>query len=589
LWRAIAAYVGFPLISLVVAIYGLQIQSVAQVMETPLQNYHDGDTLLILPMIKDVVEHGTHWHNDRMGAPGTFQMYDFPVIDHLHFACLWVIGQVTGSYLAAFNVYFLLSYPLVTLTMLAVLRRYGLSYLAAGTAGVIFAFLYYHATRGQAHYFLSQYWLIPPSMMMILQVCRGEPPLTEKREDGSLQWAIWRWNSLGYIILAILSALGGAYYAFFTCSLLAFATVYGAILAWSWKPAAVGVVLLAITTASGVAAHAPTIMYQAKHGPNPTPTRRLARECEMYGLKLAHLFMPQIDHQSLTLGTITNGLHNDGREIDTESRFAALGFITSAGVLGLGVAFMLPNSRRWPYGPLGALVVFSILLATVGGFGSLLNYFVSSQIRAYSRISIFIAFCGLFATFYTLDRYLPAAGVIRCLVFAALGVFGVWDGCPKPYFDPYMAAKREVLIAQYASDRAFFAEVEAKISGGMVFCVPHLPYPEGPVPYQISSAYAFSTGYLHTQTVRWSFGAMKERKLNDELTELSHIPVPLMPQVLAEKGFDAICFDTRAFSEEDAKRFGGELTGACGPPIAKQSDGSRLLFDLRPLRGRMAK
>ena len=581
-WVVGAAYIGFPLAALAVALIGLRVTHADQLAAAPLINYHDGDTLLILPLVKDAVERANVWRNDRLAKPGEFQMYDFPVIDHLHFAALWLIGQFTGSYVTAFNVYFVLGFPLATLTTLAVFRRFDLSLPAAGVGGLLYAFLQYHTTRSQAHYFLSAYWVVPLSLYLVLQTCRGEPPLTETR-DGRLRWALWRRGSLAAVVIAVMSALGGAYYAFFTCALLAFAGVYGSVAVRSWKPGLSAALLVGVVWLGGVAAHAPAIAFHATHGPNPAPTQRQPHEAETFGLKLADMLMPHVNHQCPKFAAFAAKYH-DGRPLPSENIMTPMGLFISAGLVGVGVSFMLPGARRWPYGPLGALVVFAVLLATIGGLGALFNFFVTPHIRAYSRMSVFVAFFGLLASLWALDGWLSRWPYFRWVVFLALAPVCVLDETPRPWFTRDMAVIREGNAAQFASDRAFFGRVEEVLPGGTVFALPHVPFPESSPRHRMSSAYRFAVGYLHTRTVCWSFGAMKERETDKWLREVAMEPVPVMTQHLLASGFDAVCVDVDGYTDAEAKPLIAELTALCGPPCARQSDGSRLLFDLRPLR-----
>jgi hypothetical protein len=584
-WFVVASYIGFPLTSLVLVLAALQITSIDDVTHAPLLNYHDGDALLIVPIVKDLVEHGSHWTNERMGAPGTFQLYDFPIIDYVHFFGLWVLGKLTGSYVIAFNGYFLLTYPLTTLTTLAVFRRFGFSLPAGGAAGLLYAFLCYHAVRAQSHYFLSAYWVVPLSLFVVLRVAGGTPPLTEVRE-GRLRWALhWR-SGLGAIGIAILSALAGAYYAFFTCLLLGFASVYGSIMARSWKPALVSVVLLGALSAAGVAAHIPTYEYQALHGKNKLPTERQPNEAEYFGLKVAPLFLPP-DHR-LEAVRRQVAKYDDGRPLPSENNAACLGLVGGIGVLVAGIIVLLPGGHRWPYGPLGSLILFAILFATIGGLGAIFNFFVTPQVRAYSRMSVFIAFLGLFAALWPLDRWLGAVRGLRWVVFVPLGVLGVLEETPRTWFSAEMVKPRERNAAQFDMDAAFFAQVEEVVPGGMVFVLPHLYYPENILRYRMTSAYGFATGYLHTRTVRWSFGSMRGREINQWQEETAALPVPEMTRRLVAAGFDAVCVDTFGYPEAEGKNLVAELTALCGPPRATQADGSRMLFDLRPLRQRTA-
>lgn len=579
-WLVVACYIGFPLAALLIALIGLRVTSLGQLSAAPLVNYDDGDALLILPMIRDAVEQGTHWHNPRLGAPGEFQLYDFPVIDHLHFAGVLLVGKVSGSWVAAYNWYYVLTYPLTVLTTLLVLRYFGFSLPAAGVSGLLYAFLHYHATRSQVHYFLSAYWVIPLSMYVVLQTCRGEPPLTEMR-DGRLCWVLWRKQTLAALVIMVMTALAGAYYAFFTCALLAFACIYGSVAAWSWKPAAAGGMLLAVVFATGVAAHEPAIRFQSANGQNRSPTRRQAIEAELFGLKLADMLLPRDNHQCPKFADFAKRYQKD-RPLPSENVMAPLGIVIATGLLGVGVAFLMPNARRWPVGPLGALIVFALLLATIGGLGAIFNFVVSPQIRAYSRISVFIAFFGLFAAMWALDRGLSPWPRARWIVLLALAPFAIVDQTPRPWFRRDMIETRERNAARFASDRAFYQQVDANAGSGMVFALPHIPYPENVPRHGMTSAYAFATAYLHTDTARWSFGAMRERETDAWLISVFHEPTPRMVERLRERGFVAICIDVKGYTDDERKALFESLTALCGPPVARQEDGSRVLFDLRP-------
>ena len=62
-----------------------------------------GDALLILPMVQAQHEGGTHWVTERMGAPGRQELYDFPVIDHWHFAAIALIDRAVDHPVVAMN------------------------------------------------------------------------------------------------------------------------------------------------------------------------------------------------------------------------------------------------------------------------------------------------------------------------------------------------------------------------------------------------------------------------------------------------------------------------------------------------------
>ena len=86
-------------LSLSVALIGYRVDTT----DLRIPFHYDEDSLLIMPMVKATLERGSHWRTDRLGAPGIQEMHDFPVIDHLHFALIWVIGQLFPNATLTFN------------------------------------------------------------------------------------------------------------------------------------------------------------------------------------------------------------------------------------------------------------------------------------------------------------------------------------------------------------------------------------------------------------------------------------------------------------------------------------------------------
>src|SRR5207237_2436727 len=106
--------------------------------------------------------------------PGSFQMFDYPMADHLHFAVMKLISFIVRDFAVVCNVYYLLTFPLITLSCLCVFRCFKLSYGPAIFGSLLYSFLPYHFQRGQPHLFLSGYYLIPPMVMVILWISRGQ-------------------------------------------------------------------------------------------------------------------------------------------------------------------------------------------------------------------------------------------------------------------------------------------------------------------------------------------------------------------------------------------------------------------------------
>ena len=133
-WYELAAHLAAALATVGILVAGLNLGPNTD-FHAPF--HYSDDALLILPFVKATVERGSHWRNERLGAPGIQELHDFPVVDHLHLAVIWIIGRFFRDPVVAFNLFSLLTYPLTALTGMFVLRRFGLSLPAAASGGML--------------------------------------------------------------------------------------------------------------------------------------------------------------------------------------------------------------------------------------------------------------------------------------------------------------------------------------------------------------------------------------------------------------------------------------------------------------------
>ncbi|MCZ2341217.1 MAG: hypothetical protein LC104_05395 [Bacteroidales bacterium] len=582
----------------------------------PFQYEHD--VLLILPFVKATVERGSHWRNERLGAPGIQELHDFPVIDHLHFGIIWLIGQVIADPVVVFNVFYLLTYPITTVITMFVFRSFGLSLPAAGVGGVLYAFQPYHYLRGEIHYFLSAYYIIPLTMMVALWICQGRLPFFRRMDTGEYRFALWNRDTLTAVLIAVATASAGAYYAFFACLLLCCAAVIGWVTGKTWRVPVAGGLMVAGIALVGLAHHIPTMVYHLQRGTNVLPTQRWPEEAEMYGLKIIQLVLPVADHNNIRFGqqTLVNlsGIRQRYASpirplmpyIETE--FDPLGAIAALGFVGLLAYSVLPVRRVWPWAPLAGLTLCATLFGTVGGFGDLFNFFISPQVRCHNRISIYIAFLSLLAVCWLADRFFDTrtgwAARCRWPFFFLLGVFGIWDQTDYHWFpqlrtaDPSYAGQgiddiRERITQQYRKEQQFYAAVEALMPGGMVYCYPYIPYPEA-LPYREPGSpgtianYDMVKGYLHTQSVRWSFGTMRGRPNDEWLRTVAERPAREMLHQVALAGFTGLLIDRRGIHPQHQSQLMREWNPILGPDSPRIVN-DEIGFTVLDLRGLMPK
>ncbi|MDB5306165.1 MAG: hypothetical protein JWO38_367 [Gemmataceae bacterium] len=591
-WERVAWYAGAAVLTCLFLVGGLRLDAVD--LHSPLS--YDGDVLLIMPMVKATMERGSHWRNERLGYPGVQELHDFPVIDHLHFALIWLLGKAVPEWVVVYNLYFLLTWPLTTLTAMYAFRYLRLTLPMAAVGGILYAFLPYHYLRGESHYFLAAYWVVPLSWLPALAVCRGDLPFFRRDPDGRYRVSLRRWETLWQVLLGAATASAGAYYAFFACALYSAAGVYGWVVHRTWKAAAAAGVLAALVAGFGVVNHLPTFAYTAEYGRNSV-AERAPEEGEIYALKIAHLVLPVDGHNLIALGRLKSMYNTGMRPLNNENTCASLGAIGAVGLLVLLAVLLLPGRRGWPYGPLSAMAGFIVLFATIGGFASLFNLLVFDQIRCPNRFSIYLAFVCLFAALWPVDRFLVTrTGWARWLRYpgaAALVALGIADQTPTAWFGLPIIELTKKEADRFQADRRFFARVEEQMPpGAKIFTVPYIPFPEVPAVHRMNT-YEHARGYLHTDTLVWSYGAMKNREVDAWQQQLAHRPRNELLHRIVVRGFDGLFVDKRGFqiTQPDAgdafiadiKRE-AEKNGQVKIPVLYHEDGQQVFLDLRPYR-----
>ena len=252
-------------------------------------------------------------------------------------------------------------------------------------------------------------------------------------------------------------------------------------------------------------------VYLARHGPNPTAHARSAEEAELYCLKFTQLLLPAPEHRSEWGRWLRAAYRPDNRPLENENTSAALGAVGAAGFLGLLVVLLVPRPTRPPrVTALAQMNLAAFLFGSFGGAGVLVNV-VFSQFRCYNRMSIFIGCLALLAVGGWFDALLtrlrrgPWFGP-ALLAVAGLVVLGVYDGATLHISPDYPA-----LAARWDADAALVRTVEDALPpGSRVFQLPVVRFPESPIVHDLGH-YQSLVGYLHSDRLEWSYGAMHGR------------------------------------------------------------------------------
>jgi len=542
--------------------------------------YSNGDALFSSMSVKSIVDHGWYLQNPNLGAPFVQNMQDFPLADAANMLLIKLMTLLFPSFGAAINGFFILTFPLVAISAFFVLRYYKVSSSTAAVCSLLYAFMPFHFLRGLSHLLLSAYYTIPIITLLALELWSKNPPFFEQ---GRFQWSH---RSAWFLLACLLIGSAGVYYAFFACFFIGVAALSSYVNRRQFKALVSAAVLVGAIAGTVVLNVAPSLIYQAQHGQNPDVAVRGAVEAEVFAMKITQLVLPQGGHRLPVFEKIARKY--DGFPLPNEN-METLGAIGSIGFLSL--IFLLLKGRRLSQSlspRLALLNLGAVLLGTIGGFGALFAIFVSPSIRAYNRISIFIAFFALFQVALLLDwfqqRYLPQ-GWKRITFQGVLVVvltLGILDQNTAYYVPQYAQASEE-----FKHDQAFIQSIEVSLpKGAMIFQLPYAPFPEHPPLHEMKD-YELFRGYLHSKDLKWSYGGMKGRPGDLWQRSLVTKPIGQMVETLALVGFNGIYIDRFGYADRAAELEGqlAELLGVA--PVV--SPNQRLsFFGMRSYRERLA-
>jgi hypothetical protein len=545
------------------------------------------ETQYYLMLAKGMEDHGGYFENPSLGAPFGQELYDYAVgTDRLNLDLLRLLGLVFGSPAAAVNVFFLLTFPLAAAAAYGVFRLLGVARAAAVVSALLFALLPYHFERGEGNLFLTAYWVVPLGAYLVLATLGGDA-LFRRRDGTTGLRAYASRRTLLTVLFCAAVASTGVYYAAFTALLLAGATVVALVARLGRAVVLSGMAALAVLVGVVLVHLGPSIAYRSTNGANEGSERHW-RESELYALKLADLVFP-IDLHRLEPFARFTAEYKAATTIRSEPM--ALGPVAAAGFLALLVVALVAlvgpsaRARLGVLGHAGAANLLAVLIGTLGGVSTVIALLVTPQLRGWNRISIFIAFFSLLAVAVALGalgRKLgprPLRRVAFGAALAALLAFGLYNQITYVHVPPYE------LAGSYAQDRTFVREIERRLPPrAAVFQLPYLGFPETGRRVDLYEN-DLLRGYLHSEDLRWSFGATRGRP-EDWADDLVGMPTVTVVDAATAAGFAGLYVDRFGYPDR-AAALEGEIRGRLGSePLVSQS-GRHSFFDLRAYRQRL--
>lgn len=571
------------------ALFAVVTSSVFSALALQLWNFKPG---IPLEYGSDAVVHGLHmqqivqngwiWNDDRLNAPFAQHMQDWPIGDITSLVTAWILALFTNNWAAVQNGMYLLSFPLTALAAWWVFQKLGLRPWTASIMGVLFSLLPYHFIRGEVHLFLSNYYVVPFAVYLAVMLAEGQSLFGMSTRYTFLPLRFATRRTFLTLSMATLVGLGGIYYAAFALLLIGVAFLVRLLQRRPvWPSVAVAAAIFFVV----VGTVAPTLLYHANHGVSAKSVDRQPFESEFFGLKLTQMLVPADGHRISALDELQDRYVNDF-PVPSERGSAALGVVASIGLIAillLASSGLMSNGRAKllsiPHiGTVSLLALSGFLVATLGGFASVIALTISPEIRSWNRMSIVIGFCALAIAGLLLDALLsrikPQYTMLKKVLLGFVMLVGLLD-----QLTPAWIPKYESVGSQFLSDQAYFRQLENDLdSGASVLQLPLVDFPEGEVKDGAGTDGLYP--YLHTSSVKWSFGGMRGRVNSEWKQRIDTSRADALVRDVAAVGYSGVLID-RVPAVGEFVELERELSELLGTAPRVSSNGRFAFFDVR--------
>jgi phosphoglycerol transferase len=539
-WRMTTAFAGQAL--LILAILFLLLDGWRRDFHIPLR--FSSDALTFLMQTKSTLDHGWWWSNPKLAAPSTLDARAFPLNTNVDQAVVWLFHLFTKDAGLVINLAWMFLVAASGGVAAFCLMKLSVSRPMSFAAGTLYAISPYALYRDIDHFNLMIY-LVPIPCATALLIASGR--------IGS---RLSRANAV-FLVGSALLGFNYIYYAFFGCFLIVVAVLIRYVNCRDRSVIWTGALFLALIGGATLINMAPTVSSWWKHGLPTIIREKTPAEAEVYGLKIRQLISPVFEHTFPPFGRWAK-LEGDARyPLETENMISRLGFLASLGFGGLLGVLFAPRlatgvSDRRVLLNAGRLALAAVLLATVGGFGSLFNLLVSADIRAYNRLCPFISFFSWTALALWIDAALAQVPAFRSrpwrrpAALCGLVLVGVYD---QGHAAIHLNRDYDQVRGEFAALKAFVGSLEQRLpEGAMVFQLPLTTYlnDEGRARMR---AYDHFKPYVVSKTIHWSYPALSNKQTGWQ-QRIGRLPPAQLPGALQAEGFAAILIDRYGYEDQ---------------------------------------
>ena len=551
---------------------------------------YGGDAISVYQLSQNIKDSGWIINNSRLAAPFTGDFHDYAQFftQNISYFFVKLFFHISKNIYFSLNLCFLLNCFACSLFSYYVFKVLKINRLISIFSSITFSLMPYYFLRGVNHFPLSQYQFIPFSFILCIW-CYTEDDFFILKSN-----FFKNYKSIFAIIFCFLIAgNGGGYYPFFT----SFFIIVTGLLKSNFrinKSILPSLFIVLIIIFFFVLNISPYIFYRFANGKNLHITNRLSFESEYYGLKIIQLFIPNNSHKINFIQNIINNYNNSGFLIN-ENQTSYLGLIGSFGCLFL---FLIVFSKKIKlfnnkiFILLSKLNLAGILFATIGGFSSLFSLLITSIIRGYNRISIFLSFLCILTISLIFNKLLENIKktiykIFTLFIISIFFIIGLFFQYP---FDLSRKALIDI-ISRYenslTSDKEFIMYIENIMpKEAMIYQLPYQSFPEsGPINHM--SDYRHFIGCINSEKLKWSYGTIKGRYPDYWHQKINSYPIMQKIIILSLVGFNGIYIDRLAYTSNEITNLEYSLQEILKTPIIYSKDNMLSFFDMKDFNNKI--
>jgi hypothetical protein len=540
---------------------------------------YQGDTIFQLVLIKSIAQNGWTWFLPELSAPMSgFHAIAFPQNISFSWAVMKVISVFTSEPGLILNFFWFISIALTSISCHVALRTLNIPTGITLLLSTLYSVLPYAFMRNTTHISLT-YIFVPIVAAYAIKIISDHPQeyfATSKSIDFSqpLLWLSCAAIGLDYI-----------YTAYFACCFLLLAGILGSCANKNFQPIKTSITPLLLIAGFALLNLAPTIWSWYHDGLPPNMGYKSYADVETYGLKIRHLL------SSPALMELNPRLSHLQYPLENENRSAMLGIFGGIGFIAAVLYGLLAHRQQQKYlWGAGVLTITGTLLGTIGGFGAVLSLLIGPDIRAYNRVSPFIAFFSFFILSHLLvcatrniknhlERY-----KIRSIASASVAYLGLIILFILALTDQSYTARP--LLNRYASDysqtleeRLFIKAIESHHPELTHFYqLPETPFPvDGGM--NKMGPYDHGRPFVWSQHLRWSWPNFSMQG-QTWLEKLSRPNSPEFLKDLVYSGFDAIWLDRNGYEQDSVQSLEKNLQSQLGQATLTSKSGRYAVYSL---------